>query len=158
MRKLIVAVTVAAALAAVGVAAAAGPVHSEAVLDVAEPVVYAECDGYDVILSGMHIERFSLTWLEGETPVLERRHLYFSGTLTNSNTGKTGVFSGHLMLEFDLLTGRLALTGLMRQVKVAGQPIFVAAGIDVTDTDENVLFQAGRSLDAWEEGLCAVLA
>jgi hypothetical protein len=158
MRKLIVAVTVAGALAAVGVAAAAGPVHSEAVLDFAEPVVYAECDGYDVILSGMHIERFSLTWLQGETPVRERRHLYFSGTLTNSNSGKTGVFSGHLMLEFDLLTGRLTLTGLMRQVKVAGQLTFVATGIDVTDPEENVLFQAGRSLDAWEEGLCAVLA
>lgn len=158
MRKLILVITVAVALTVVGGAGAAGPARSEAVFDFPEPAIYAECNGYDVLLSGMHIERFSLTWYEGETPVLERRHVYFSGTFTNSNTGKTGVFSGHLTLEFNLVTGRLTLMGLIRQVKVSGQPTFVAAGIEVTDADENLLFQAGRSLDTWEEGLCAAMA
>jgi hypothetical protein len=158
MRKLILVSTVVVALTVVGGAGAVGPVRSEAVFDFPEPDVYAECNGYDVLLSDMHIERFSLTWYEGETPILERRHASFAGTFANSNTGKTGAFAGHLTLEFDLATGRLALTGLMRQVKVTGQPTFVAAGIDVTDSDENVLSQAGRSLGSWEEGLCAAMA
>jgi hypothetical protein len=158
MRKLSLVITVAGALAVVGGAGAGGPVRSEAVSDFPEPAVYAECTGYDIVLSGMHVERFSLTWYEGETPILERRHVSFSGTFINSKTGKTGAFSGHLTLEFDLATGQLTLTGLMRRVKVSGQPAFVGTGIDVTDGDDNVLFRAGRSLDAWEEGLCAAMA
>lgn len=157
MRMLSVVISIAAALALAGTAVAAGPVRSEAVFDFADPEVFTECDGYDVVLSDMHIERRTLTWYDGETPVLERRRVEFSGTFTNSETGKRGTFSGHLTLEFDLATGRLALTGLMRQVKVSGQPAFVGTGIDVTDADENLLFQAGRSLNAWEEGLCAAM-
>jgi hypothetical protein len=158
MRKLIVALSVAAALAVAGTAVAAGPVRSEAVFDFPDPELYTECDGYEVVLSDMRIERRSLTWYVGDTPVLERRHVEFSGTFTNSETSKTGTFSGHLTIEFELQTGGLALTGLLRQVKVAGQPAFVATGIELSDADENVLFQAGHSLGAWEEGLCGVMA
>jgi hypothetical protein len=157
MGKLIAVASVAAALAVAGTAVAAGPVRSEAVFDFPDPEVYTECDDFDVVLSNMHIERQALTWYEGETPILERWHAYWSGIFTNSNTGKTGEFSGHLTLEFDLVTDNLSLTGLIRQVKVESQPAFVATGVDVTDVDENILFQAGRSLEAWEEGLCGAM-
>jgi hypothetical protein len=157
MRRVLLTLTVAAGLMIVGAAAAAGPVRSVAVFDFPDPEVYTVCDGFDVVLSNMHIERQALTWYEGETPVVEQRQAQFTGTFTNSATGKTGVFSGRLNLEFDFAAGTLTLTGLMRQVKVSGQPAFIAAGLDVTDTDENVLFHAGRSLDVWYEGLCSAM-
>src|SRR5215207_6078072 len=59
MRTWVVAVTIVAALAITGAATAAGPVRSEAVLDFPEPDVHTECDGFDVVLSNMHIERRS---------------------------------------------------------------------------------------------------
>src|SRR5215207_130327 len=89
MRKLSLVISIAAALTLAGTAVAAGPVRSEAVFDFPYPEVYTECDDYDVMLSDMHIERRTLTWYEGGTPVLDRRHVEFSGTFTNSETGKT---------------------------------------------------------------------
>jgi hypothetical protein len=158
MRKLSVVVSIAAAMALAGTAVAAGPVGSEAVFDFPDPEVYTECDGYDVVLSDMHIERRSLTWYDTETPVLERRHASFSGTFTNSVTGKTGAFAGQLGLEFDFASSRLTLTGLLRQVKVPGQPPLLATGLDVTDANEDLLFQAGQPLGDWEEALCGYMA
>jgi hypothetical protein len=111
-----------------------------------------------VVLSDMHIERRSLTWYEEDEPVLEERHVSFEGTFTNSDTGTTGTYSGQFQRAEDFTAGTVRLTGLIRQAIVPGRQTLVATGIDVTDIDENLLFQAGHSLDAWYEDLCTLMA
>jgi hypothetical protein len=159
MRTFIVALTVVSALGYGGSAAAAtGPERSEAVFEIPESEVYAECDGFDLMLSDMRIERTSLTWSEESDPVVERRHVSFVGTFTNSVTGKTGTFSGRFERVEDFAGGTVTLSGLFRQVRVDGQPTLVATGVDSTSAAGDVLFLAGHPLGNWEEDLCAYMA
>ena len=91
--------------------------------------------------------------------VLERRHVQFTGTLTNANTGATLPYEGNFTRTFDVAAGTVTLIGERRKTEVSGQGVLaIAAGRLVVDTRTGaVVSESGRTDEAYTAAICSLL-
>ena len=157
-----------AAVAVAPVAAASnGPERVRDTVIATNPQVWAECDGFDVVLEGLTIERTFLLWKDADGEVvLERRHVYFHGPMVNSVTGASAEYIGRFTRVVNTETDTEALIGLSRMIHLPGTGVVSMAaghiGWDLTlDEEAPPIFDNGQSLFQFEaevaDALCAAL-
>lgn len=91
--------------------------------------------------------------------VLERRHVQFTGSLTNSATGATLPYEGNFIRTFDVATGTVSLIGERRKTEVAGQGVLaIAAGRLVVDTRTGtIISESGQTDESYNAATCSLL-
>src|SRR5690349_8940470 len=102
-------------------AADSGPVVFE--VHLARTGVYASCDSFAVKFVAnidAHYEQF---FNDSRQLVLERRHVQFTGTLTNATTGASLPYEGNFTRTFDVASGTVTLIGERRKTEVSGQGV-----------------------------------
>jgi hypothetical protein len=160
MRKPLVLLALAAGIFAAG-ANAAGPERTTQVVTIPGPSIYTSCANFDIVLTNLTIERFFITYADAAgNPVLERRHVHFEGTLTNSVTGASVIYTGHFMRTEDFVQHTITLTGMPRQAHTANGTI-VAAGTTFFDDDvdpDHPLRVTGQAINGFDAQLCEALA
>ncbi len=100
-----------------------------------------------------HVETFSDA---SGNPVLVRRHVIFTGTVTNTATGKAVPYIGDFTVTRDVAADTNTFAGLLRETVVPGQPPIIAAGQMVTTADfpPQLISESGRTVDAWLAAVC----
>jgi hypothetical protein len=100
-----------------------------------------------------HVETFSDA--SGNT-VLVRRHVIFTGTVTNTATGEAVPYVGDFTVTRDVLADTNTYAGLFRETAVPGQPPIIAAGHMVTTADAppQLINESGQTIDAWFAAVC----
>ena len=160
MRRLLLSLAVAGLLIALpATALAAGPVRETAVFDFAEPSVFGECDGFDIVATVAHIERETLTWYDADGNALkESRHVFFDFALVNSVSGTEARYVGRFHRAADFVTGADGLYGAYRQLFIGHRNVWSASGVDYFDGVSETISHGSQSLLEWEEGLCDAMA
>lgn len=104
-------------------------------------------------VAGHHVETFSDT---SGNPVVVRRHVIFTGTVSNTATGEAVPYVGDFTVTRDGMADTNAYAGLFRETVVPGQPPIIAAGHMVTTADfpPQLISESGRSIDAWLAAVC----
>ena len=156
-----------ATVVAAPVAASNGPERTTSTLVLHGTEVWAECDGFDVVLEGITLERTFLTWRDADgNVVLQRAHVYFHGPMVNSVTGASAEYIGRFMRVVDEQAGTEALIGLSRMIHLPGTGVVAMAaghiGWDLTlDEEAPPIFDNGQGLFEFEaevaDALCAAL-
>jgi hypothetical protein len=96
------------------------------------------------------------------TLVREARHLIFTGSQTNDETGTSLPVNGTFRQVFDFVNGTFTSTGSLRHVTVPGSGIVLnESGRTIIDmADDSILFMAGPHQDLTGDysAMCAALA
>lgn len=160
MRRLLLSLAVLGALVALpATALAAGPVRETAVFDFPDRAIFGECEGFEIISTGAHIERQTLTWYDDDgNPLYESRHASFDFTLVNSVSGTEARYSGRFHRTADFVTGEEALYGAFRQLFIDNRNVWSASGLNGFVGEDLVVTNGNRSLFDWEAGLCEAMA
>ena len=151
-----------AALALAPVAAADAPTSVQQTLHRSIPA-FATCPGFTVA-GDFDVDRTTDTFVDSSgTPIRTVIHVHFTGTLTDTATGKWIPDEGNQIVTVDLLTGVTTVTGRLRNDTEPGVGVVLAqTGRIVTDASGTVLFAAGQHdlqdglPDA--DGFCAYMA
>jgi len=100
-----------------------------------------------------HVETFSDA---SGNPVLVRRHVIFTGTVTNTATGKAVPYVGDFTVTRDVVADTNTYSGLLRETVISGQPPIIAAGQMVTTADfpPQLISESGRTIEAWLAAVC----
>jgi hypothetical protein len=162
MRPLLFLAIVGGLLALVPAAAADPPTIVEQSLHRSIPN-FASCPGFTVA-GEFDVNRTLFTFVDANgTPIERVIHVHFTGTLTNTSTGKSIPDEGNQIVSIDLLTGVTTVDGRLRVDTVPGEGVILAqTGRIVTGADGTVLFIAGQHdlqnglPDA--DGFCAYMA
>jgi hypothetical protein len=121
--------------------------------------VFANCGSFAVnFVSSIdaHYEQF---FNDSGQLVLERRHVQFTGTLTNATTGATLPYEGNFTRTFDAGASTVALIGERRKIELSGQGVLaIAAGRLVIDIRTGSLVsQSGQSDEDFTAAMCSLL-
>jgi hypothetical protein len=139
-------------------AADSGPVVFD--VHIVRSGVYASCGSFAVTFVSnidAHYEQF---FNDSGQMVLERRHVQFTGTLTNGTTGATLPYEGNFTRTFDVASGTVTLIGERRKTEVSGQGVLaIAAGRVVIDTRTGtVISESGQTDEGYTAAICSLLA
>jgi hypothetical protein len=90
--------------------------------------------------------------------VLSRRHMTFSGTLTNVATGVSVPYQGEATITIDPVAGTRTVTGQTRRTDLPGQPPLLASGRTVfaLSAPPTVLDEAGLTPESYGAEICAI--
>jgi hypothetical protein len=147
------------ALALVASAAAAGPVITfdndatpQTIID------WGDCPGFQIDATFMAQRRNETFYDAGGDPLLQRRHVQFTGTLYNGDEpSKNVVYSGDFTRTFDFTTSTLTITGLSAHVLMRGAGVILLSAGEVTvDLGSGEVVTRGPSGDLTR--LCANLS
>jgi len=153
-----VGVAAAAALSIIPAQAAdSGPVVFD--VHIVRSGVFADCGSFAVNFVAnidAHYEQF---FNDSGQLVLERRHVQFTGTLTDATTGATLPYEGNFTRTFDFATGTVTLIGERRKTEVSGQGVLaIAAGRLVVDTRTGSLIsESGQTDEGYSAAICTLL-
>ncbi len=91
--------------------------------------------------------------------VLERRHVQFTGTLTNATTGASLPYEGNFTRTFDVAASTVTLIGERRKTEVSGQGVLaMSAGRLVIDTKTGtIVSESGRTDESYHAAICSLL-
>lgn len=134
-------------------AMASGPVNVDAAFTINGPYGPGPCSLWATGGGTRHVETFSDA---SGNPVLVRRHVIFTGTVTNTATGEAVPYIGDFTITRDIAADTNTYTGLFRETAVSGQPPIIAAGRMVTTADfpPQLISESGRTIDAWLAAVC----
>jgi hypothetical protein len=152
-----VAVVTALSIVVPAQAADSGPVVFE--VQIVRHGVIADCGTFAVNFVAnidAHYEQF---FNDSGQLTLERRHVQFTGTLTNATTGATLPYEGNFIRTFDVAAGTVSLIGERRKTEVSGQGVLaIAAGRLVIDTKTGTLIsQSGQTDESYSAAICSLL-
>ncbi|MEO6456836.1 MAG: hypothetical protein ABIO92_00970 [Chloroflexia bacterium] len=144
---------------AVQPAAADAPVITTNVIRVTNPVPFElTCPSFNVLVT-FTVERRNITFYENGSPVLQRRHINFEGTLYNAVTGYSVPYDGTWTRTQDFVENTVTYTGKRFQVQIPGQGVLaLEVGRLVLDFSANppqVIFEAGQH--EFNTQLCHIL-
>jgi hypothetical protein len=145
MKKLVVALALAAPLATAAVASADAPTIVQQTLHRSIPN-FIQCPGFTVA-GEFDVERTVMTFVDqSSTPIRQVTHVHFVGTLTNTSTGKSIPDEGNQIVTADLVTGTSTTDGRVRVDTIPGEGVILAqVGRVVRDAAGNVIFFAGQN-------------
>ena len=140
-RSFVVAAIAALACVLVPAAGAGGPVITfnndpapRAVPD------WADCSGFQIDATFMAQRRNETFYDSSGQPVLQRRHVQFTGTLYNAgDPSKSVVYTGDFTRTFDYTTGVLRLTGLDSHAVLPGLGVVEVNAGDLVLTATDVV-------------------
>jgi hypothetical protein len=141
------------------VAASAPSISSLVQVRTNVPYFAGPCPGGYVVRFSATIDRRDIRFHDAAgVLIMERRHVDFTGTLSNSESGKSLPYAGHFTRTHDAVAGTITVTGLFRSTVVAGEGLIALdAGRAVRDAAANeLLFEAGQH--AYDAMLCELLA
>jgi hypothetical protein len=106
---------------------------------------FISCPGFSV-RGEFDVSRTVTTFYdENGSAIRQVTHVHFTGTLTNSLSGKTIDDAGNQIVSTDLTDGTSAVLGRVRVVTIPGEgEIFAQVGRLVRDGAGNVIFSAGQ--------------
>ena len=106
---------------------------------------FISCPGFSV-RGEFDVSRTVTTFFdENGAPVRQVTHVHFTGTLTNSLTGKAIDDAGNQIVSTDLTDGTSEVIGRVRVVTIPGEgEIFAQVGRLVRDGAGNLIFSAGQ--------------
>ncbi len=118
----------------------------------------AGCTGFEARVTYTGTRRFIRFYDETGTLQMERRHVRFTGTVFNSDTGTSVPYQGRFTRTFDAVARTVTFTGLRLQVVLPGQGVVALdAGTEVLSfPDLETLVERGPH--SFHERICAVLA
>ena len=144
-----------------GTANASAPVIVDEHLGPFSGGVYETCEqGFAVIQNDLLIDRRLIDFYDSAGNLLkEIRHIEFTATLVNSETGYSLPYLGRLTRVFDAVEGTVTLTGLLRQTQAPGLgAVDLATGKEViVDATDELLFAAGQTRPEYDALLCELL-
>lgn len=120
---------------------------------------WGDCPTFQIDASFMANRRNETFYDADGNPVLQRRHVSFTGTLYNAgDPAKSVAYSGDFTRTFDYATGIARFTGLKAHVIVPGQGVvMLGAGLSAIDTGSgDIVLSRGPSGDLTQ--LCATLS
>jgi hypothetical protein len=134
-------------------AIASGPVIVDVAFTINGPYGPGPCSLWAMGSGTRHVETFSDA---SGNPVLVRRHVIFTGTVSNMATGEVVPYVGDFTVTRDVMADTNTYTGLFRETAVPGQPPIIAAGQMVTTADfpPQLISESGRTIDAWLAAVC----
>lgn len=125
---------------------------------VSDPEVYTSCDGFDALVT-FTVERRYTTFYDAEGNGLrEIRHVYFTGTVSNSTDASKAVpYVGRFTRTVDVEANTVTITGLFRQTLIPGEGVLLLdAGRTVLDADDfSIITQSGPS--EFDQKICSAL-
>jgi hypothetical protein len=145
MKRLVLALALAAPLATAAVASADAPTIVQQTLHRSIPN-FVQCPGFTVA-GEFDVERTVMTFVDQSgTPIRQVTHVHFVGTLTNTSTGRSIPDEGNQIVTADLVTGTNTTDGRVRVDTIPGQGVILAqVGRVVRDAGGNVIFFAGQN-------------
>jgi len=145
MKKLVLALALAGALATAAVASADAPTIVQQTLHRSIPN-FVQCPGFTVT-GEFDVERTVMTFVgQSGTPIRQVTHVHFVGTLTDDSTGKSIPDEGNQIVTADLVTGTVTTDGRVRVDTFPGEGVVLAqVGRVVRDAAGNVIFFAGQN-------------
>lgn len=167
MRRFItLAVSLVAALAVTGTAAADKPtIFTEPPFTVSEPSPNFSCTGYGYgfdTLATFTVERRFIQFFEGGALVKEIRHVKFDGTLYRADDlTKTIPYAGNWTRTYLVAEGLVINTGLMRYSHPNGSGMVTldpGRTVFTWPPPPSVLSDTGPTGPEWERAVCAYLA
>jgi hypothetical protein len=160
MRKALFAIGFAAAMIpAMALPASAGPPTVSTFHNEGTDVPVEDCGSFTVLLSFSHDETITTFYDKAASPIREQIRFNFSGTLTNSVTGKTAYEVGDSTVIIDLTNGETQTVGLVLLVRLPG---FGVATLEIG----HVVFESGtitevdslQVLDGGDSSFCSLLS
>jgi len=132
---------------------ASGPLIVTLPFTISGPYGAAQCSLFATGGGTRHVETFSDA---SGNVVLVRRHVIFSGTLSNTATGQAVPYIGDFNVTLDVLANTLTSTGLLRKTVLPGQPPIIAAGRIVTTASfpPQLISDAGLTVDTYNATIC----
>lgn len=158
MRRLTLLGIVAAVSLALALPAQATPPLSETFTE--SGVDVASCDGFDALIERNFTIRATLFFDNEGNPLRLQILANVTGSLTNSETGKSLPLHGHVLLVFDFVAGTDTFVGpVFIVVETGAGSVIKDTGRIVFDGDE-IVFEAGPhdAIDIGEEVFCAAVA
>lgn len=121
--------------------------------------VFASCGSFAVNFVAnidAHYEQF---FNDSGQLALERRHVQFTGALTNATTGATLPYEGNFSRTFDVAASTVTLVGERRKTEVTGQGVLaIAAGRLVIDIKTGtIVSESGRTDEGYNAAICSLL-
>ncbi len=153
-----VGVAVVAALSTIPAQAAdSGPVVFD--VNLVRHGVFASCGSFAVNFVASIDARYEQFFNDSGQLVLERRHVQFTGTLTNATTGATLPYEGNFTRTFDVAASTVTLVGERRKTEVSGQGVLaIAAGRLVINTRTGaIVSESGRTDESYNAAICSLL-
>ncbi len=134
-------------------AAASEPLIVDVAFTIDGPYGPGPCSLWATGSGTRHVETFSDA---SGNPVLVRRHVIFTGTVTNTATGKAVPYGGDFTVTRDVVADTNTYAGLLRETAIPGQPAITAAGQMVTTADfpPQLISESGRTIDTWLAAVC----
>ena len=160
MKKLVLAVAFAVPLAFAAAASADTPTSVQETLHRSIPT-FATCPGFTV-RGEFDVTRTVVTFYDGSGVAIRRVfHVHFTGTLSNSVTGKSLADEGNQVVTQDLVAGTTTIVGRQRMDTEPGLGVvFADAGRVIRDPSGAPIFLAGQHdlLEGEIASLCNFLA
>ena len=144
MKKLVLAVVLTASFAFAAVASADAPTVTQDSLHRSIPH-FLECPGFTVA-GVFDVDRTVTTFVDHDgTPIRQVTHVHFTGTLTNTSSGKSIPDAGNQVVTVDLLTGTQTVDARVRVDTVPGEGVILAqVGRLVRNAQGALIFVAGQ--------------
>jgi hypothetical protein len=139
-------------------AASAGPPTITTFHDEFTDIPVEDCGSFMVLLTFSHDQTITTFYDKTGTPIRENVRFSFSGTFTNSVTGKRATENGVYTVIVDLVSGEANVVGLVLLIHMEGQGVVVLELGHVTfDQGTITRVNSPQILDAGSL-VCAILA
>ena len=165
MKRIVLLISVVAALGLATTASASAPVIFTAELNQTTPVPNIECTvygyGFDTLATFDVVRHFIQFYDSSGNLTKEIRHIDFTGTLYRTDDmSKTIPYAGNWTRTMDVAANTVVNTGLFRYSHPDGSGmVTLDAGRTVQDgTTFDTLSDTGPTQIEWQQGVCAYLA
>jgi hypothetical protein len=121
--------------------------------------LFASCGSFSATFVSSIDAHYEQYFNDSGQLVLERRHVQFTGTLTNATTGANLPYEGNFIRTFDVGAGTVSLIGERRKIEISGQGVLaIAAGRLVIDTRTgSLLSESGQTDEDFTAAMCSLL-
>lgn len=137
--------------------AASGPVIFD--VHLTRHGLYENCGSFNVTFVADINAHFEQFFNDSGQLVLERRHVQFTGALTNATTGASLPYEGNFIATRDVAANTLTNDGVFRKTEVPGEGVLaIAAGRTVLNaTTFAVISESGQTPAAYNDAICRLL-
>jgi hypothetical protein len=139
-------------------AAESGPVVFDAQLT--RHGVFENCGTFNVTFIAHINAHFEQFFSDSGQLVLERRHVQFTGTLTNATSAASVPYEGNFIRTLDVLANTLTLEGLINMTALPDEGVVaMAAGRnEVNATTFALISESGQTMSSYRAAICQILA
>ena len=121
--------------------------------------VFTNCGAFNVNFVAdinAHYEQF---FNDSGQLTLERRHVQFTGTLTNATSGASVPYEGNYIRTWDVSAGTITIVGERRKTEVPGEGVLaIAAGRLFINTTTGVISESGQTDENYNAAICRLLS